>query len=54
MAMRADREFLPAQQNLRRLYELQALGRTTFPVSVGDLRTDLWLARRTGLPPGRG
>jgi hypothetical protein len=53
-AMRADRAFLPAQQNLRRLYELQALGRTTCPVAVGDTRTDLWLARRTRLPPRRG
>jgi len=47
-SMRAEATFGPAEQNLRRLYELKALGRTTCPVAVGDPETDLWLARLTG------
>jgi tetratricopeptide (TPR) repeat protein len=51
-AMRAEPTFAPAEQNIRRLYELQAFGKTTCPVAVGHLQTDLWLARLTG-EPGR-
>jgi tetratricopeptide (TPR) repeat protein len=51
-AMRAEPTFSPAEQNIRRLYELQAFGKTTYPVAVGHLRTDLWLAGLTG-EPGR-
>lgn len=46
-AIRADRRFGPAQQNMRRAYELDTLGRTDRPVAVGDAVTDLWLARNT-------
>jgi CheY-like chemotaxis protein len=35
-AIRADRYFAPAQQNMRRLYELATLGRTMQSVALGD------------------
>jgi len=47
-AIRADAGFGPAQQNMRRLYELATLGRSSQPVAVGDGVTDVWLAPRTG------
>jgi hypothetical protein len=47
-AFRADRTFGPAQQNMRRMYELNALRRTTRGVAVGDPLTDVWLARISG------
>jgi hypothetical protein len=47
-AIRADRRFAPAQQNMRRLYELNMFGRSPLPVAVGDPATDQWLAALTG------
>jgi hypothetical protein len=35
-AMRADRHYRPAEQNMRRLYELHALGRTYQVPVLGD------------------
>jgi hypothetical protein len=35
-AMRADRDFAPAKQNMRRWYELFTFGRTNLPVALGD------------------
>lgn len=35
-AIRADRKYGPAQQNMQRLYELQRFGRTTREVALGD------------------
>lgn len=35
-AMRADRDFAPAEQNMRRWYELFTFGRTNLPVALGD------------------
>lgn len=35
-AMRADRAFAPAEQNMRRWYELFTFGRTNLPVALGD------------------
>ena len=35
-AMKADRRFAPAQQNMRRWYELFTFGRAREPVSLGD------------------
>ena len=37
-AMRADRSFGPAEQNMRRWYELFTFGRTHWPVALGDDR----------------
>jgi CheY-like chemotaxis protein len=35
-AARADRSYQPAQQNLRRMYELWTFGRASEPLSLGD------------------
>jgi hypothetical protein len=35
-AMRADRSFVPAQQNMRRWFELFTFGRTNLAVALGD------------------
>ncbi|MBC7784487.1 MAG: response regulator [Burkholderiales bacterium] len=35
-AIRANRQYAPAQQNMRRLYELTTLGSTTQSVALGD------------------
>lgn len=37
-AMRADRGFAPAEQNMRRWYEMFTFGRTRWPVALGDDR----------------
>lgn len=44
-AMRANRAFEPAQENLRRLYELYTFGHCKQPVALGDETPGLWLAR---------
>jgi hypothetical protein len=53
-AIRADRRFAAAQQNMRRLYESDRFGHSAQAVAVGEPFTDLWLARRrAGIgPPG--
>ena len=38
-SMRADPGFAPAEQNMRRWYELFTFGRTKWPVALGDDRT---------------
>ena len=43
-AMRIDRTFSPAQQNMQRLYELSTMGRTRRAVTIGDSLADLWLS----------
>lgn len=50
-AIAADKRFEPAQSNMRRLFELQAYGRSTQGVMLGDEAGDLWYAR---LPEARG
>jgi tetratricopeptide (TPR) repeat protein len=35
-AMRIDRNYLPAQQNMRRLYELNTFGKTRLPIALWD------------------
>lgn len=35
-AMRADRSFVPAEQNMRRWFELFTFGRTNLAVALGD------------------
>jgi len=39
-AIRADGRYEPAQQNMRRLYELATFGRTSQPVALGDALGD--------------
>jgi uncharacterized protein HemY len=36
-AMKADRKYAPAEQNMRRLYELHTFGRTALPIALIDL-----------------
>lgn len=43
-AMRADRHFAPAQQNMRRMYELYTFGKCREPIALGDETPGLWLA----------
>ena len=46
-AMRAN-EFVPAEQNLRRLYELETFGKTSLAISLVDDSTALELQSRFG------
>lgn len=48
-AMRADRAFEAARQNLRRWFELDTFGRTNFPLLLGDERPRLWWLRRQAI-----
>jgi len=48
-ALSADKRYEPALQNLRRLYELQTRGATTYGLVLGD-EGDVWVAR---LPEAR-
>lgn len=43
-AMHADRHYKPAQENMRRIYELYTFGHSTQPVALGDEMEDVWLA----------
>ena len=36
MAIRADGHYEPAQNNMRRLYELETFGKTSLPIALGD------------------
>lgn len=38
-AMKADRSYAPAEQNMRRLYELHTFGRTDLPIALIDQAT---------------
>jgi len=40
-AIRADRRYAPARQNMRRIYELMTVGRSDQPVAMGDERPAL-------------
>jgi hypothetical protein len=40
--MRCDKSHLAAQQNMRRMYELDALGYSRQPVALGDERPALF------------
>ena len=51
-AIKFDRRYEPAQQNMRRLYELLQYGSTIHPVALGDETTDDVLYAR--LPTARG
>src|SRR5207253_11167461 len=49
-ALRSNRRYLPAEQNLRRIYELETFGRTRLPVAVIDKTSliqirNLWSGR---------
>jgi len=43
-AMRADRHFAPARQNMRRIYELYTWGKCREPLALGDETPGQWLA----------
>ena len=43
-AIRTDRNFAPAQQNMRRMFEVRRFGHSAEPPAVGDALTDLRLA----------
>lgn len=45
-AKRADRHYTPAEQNLRRMYELHNWGKCREPMALGDETPGLWLAWR--------
>ena len=45
-AIRADRAFAPARQNLRRWFELDMFGSTDLPLLLGDEQPKLWWLRR--------
>src|SRR5690242_19129363 len=47
-AMRANRSYAPAEQNLRRIYELCTFGRTALPVVLVDSQTAIHLALNDG------
>jgi CheY-like chemotaxis protein len=44
-AIRADGRYEPAQQNMRRIFELYQFGRSKEPVSLGDEEEDSWFAK---------
>jgi len=44
-AIRAKGDYAPAQQNMRRLYELNTFGHTNEAVALGDELEDVWFAR---------
>jgi Flp pilus assembly protein TadD len=44
-AVAADKHFEPAQANMRRLFELQAYGRSHQAVMLGDANDEIWIAR---------
>jgi uncharacterized protein HemY len=49
-AMRAKDGCLPAEQNLRRLYELETFGKTDLALVLLDDSTDMELRSRFGVP----
>jgi CheY-like chemotaxis protein len=53
-AVSTDKRYKPAQNNLRRLYELHTFGRSQEPITLGD-EMDLWFARlpETQKPAGQ-
>jgi len=44
-AIRADRHYAPAEQNIRRLYELETFGSTNLPIALADHETVLRIGR---------
>jgi tetratricopeptide (TPR) repeat protein len=49
-AMKADRNYAPAEQNLRRLYELHTFGRTDLPIALIDRDTAREVESRIAFP----
>jgi tetratricopeptide (TPR) repeat protein len=49
-AMKADRQYAPAEQNLRRFYELHTFGSTTLPIAFIDPATACKVQSRFGNP----
>src|SRR5256885_11647514 len=50
-AMRADRSYLPAEQNMRRLYELDTFGATNLPIALADRAMMLQVRQLSGKEP---
>jgi len=46
-SIRADRQYAPAEQNIRRLYELETFGSTNLPIALADHETVLRIGRLT-------
>ncbi len=44
-AIKVNRNYEPAQQNMRRLYELNTFGRTKLDAALGDEFDDAWLSQ---------
>jgi DNA-binding response OmpR family regulator len=44
-AIKVNRNYEPAQQNMRRLYELNTFGRTKIDAALGDEFDDAWLSQ---------
>ena len=44
-AIKLDKRYEPAQQNMRRLYELERFGKSDEPISLGDENSELWFAK---------
>jgi tetratricopeptide (TPR) repeat protein len=53
-AIRAERSFQPARQNLCRWFELDTFGHTSLPLLVGDEEPRLWLLRRNAAGGANG
>jgi tetratricopeptide (TPR) repeat protein len=51
-AMRADRAFEAARQNIRRWFELETFGHTDLPLLLGDEQPRLWWLRRGAIARG--
>ena len=49
-----NRNYQPAQQNMRRLYELNTFGRTKIDAAFGDEFDDIWLSRGVANWPVNG
>lgn len=49
-ALRADKSYEPAQQNMRRMYELHAFGHSKEPVALGETALDQLLHERAREP----
>jgi hypothetical protein len=52
-AIRGDRSFRPARQNLRRWFEIVTFGHKSLPLLLGDEEPQLWMLRRCAAESAR-
>ena len=52
-AIRGDRSFRPARQNLCRWFEIDTFGHTSLPLLLGDEEPQLWMLRRCAAESAR-